>query len=93
MIHVVFFWSSQLSLPSISSTRVEVNDVFKTQNKVNSAPEVSGDTIFLPDRDAKIAELPITRLKVEVSNRVMNLRTGLRQNKIYAVVRKDDNQT
>jgi hypothetical protein len=29
----------------------------KPKNKVNSAPEVSGDTIFLPDRDAKIAEL------------------------------------
>jgi len=29
----------------------------KPKNKVNSAPEVSGDAIFLPDRDAKIAEL------------------------------------
>jgi hypothetical protein len=29
----------------------------KTKNKVNSASEVSGDTIFLPDRDARIAEL------------------------------------
>jgi len=33
----------------------------KTKNKVNSAPEVSGDTIFLPDRDAKIAELAYYR--------------------------------
>ena len=29
----------------------------KTKNKVNSAPKVSGDTICLPDRDARIAEL------------------------------------
>lgn len=29
----------------------------KPKNKVNSAPGVSGDTIFLPDRDARIAEL------------------------------------
>ena len=29
----------------------------KTKNKVNSASEASGDTIFLPNRDARIAEL------------------------------------
>ena len=29
----------------------------KTKNKVNSTSEASGDTIFLPDRDARIAEL------------------------------------
>ncbi len=29
----------------------------KTKNKVNSASQSSGDTIFLPDRDARIAEL------------------------------------
>ena len=29
----------------------------KVKNKVNSASEASGDTIYLPDRDAKIAEL------------------------------------
>jgi len=29
----------------------------KVKNKVNSASEASGDTIFLPDRDARIAEL------------------------------------
>ncbi len=29
----------------------------KTKNKVNSASQASGDTIFLPDRDARIAEL------------------------------------
>jgi hypothetical protein len=29
----------------------------KVKNKVNSVPESSGETICLPDRDAKIAEL------------------------------------
>jgi hypothetical protein len=29
----------------------------KSKNKTNSASEASGDTIFLPDRDARIAEL------------------------------------
>lgn len=29
----------------------------KIRNKVNSVPEKSGETICLPDRDARIAEL------------------------------------
>ncbi len=33
----------------------------KIKNKVNSASETSGDTIFLPDRDARIAELAYYR--------------------------------
>jgi hypothetical protein len=31
--------------------------VSKVKNKVNSVPETSGNTIYLPDRDVRIAEL------------------------------------
>ena len=35
----------------------------KTKNKVNSDSETSDDTIFLPDRDARIAELAYYKAK------------------------------
>jgi hypothetical protein len=51
--------------------------------KVNEVSEASGNTIYLPDRDARIAELFITKVKAEVSSRASNLRNGLRQSRNF----------